>query len=93
MSDVVIDKTVLQGGSKARLQSLFLNHRVLMTQALFYELLTTEPAKRARCIGRLPVIENPVVLIHNVGPILRWEVDHRRPLSDVRDMTIQSGIA
>lgn len=86
--DVVIDKSVLQGGSKDRLQSLFENHRVLMTQALFYELLTTEPAERARCFRRIPAIENPVVLVYNVGPILRWEVKYHRPLSNICDMTI-----
>ncbi len=86
--NVVIDKSFLQGGSKDRLQSLFENHRVLMTQALFYELLTTEPAERARCFRRIPAIENPVVLVYNVGPILRWEVKYHRPLSNIGDMAI-----
>ncbi len=86
--DVVIDKSVLQGAPKDRLQLLFKDHRVLMTQALFYELLTTKPAERASCFRRIPAIDNPVVLIQNVGSILQWEVTNQRPLSNIDDVAV-----
>lgn len=72
-SDVVIDKSFLQGASRDRLRSVFEGHRVLMTESLFHELLTTRPTIRARCFRRIPEIENPVTLVQNVGAILRWE--------------------
>lgn len=86
--DVVIDKSVLQGMPKERLQLLFKDHRVLMTQALFYELLTAKPAERASCFRRIPAIDNPVVLVQNVGPILQWEVTNERPLVNIDDVAI-----
>jgi hypothetical protein len=81
--DIVIDKSFLQGASKKTLQSLFQNHRILMTFVNFYELLTTSPVKRARCFQRIPAIENPVELVEPVGSILRWEVKNQWPLLNI----------
>lgn len=86
--DIVIDKSALQGMPKKCLELLFKDHRVLMTQALFYELLTTEPAERATCFRRIPAIDNPVVLVHNVGPILQWEATNQRPLLNIDDVAV-----
>ncbi len=86
--DVVIDKSFLQGASQDQLRSLFERHRVLMTESLFYELLTTDPAVRARCFRRIPEIENPVMLVQNVGAILRWEVQNKRPLPSIDDVVM-----
>lgn len=87
-SDVVIDKSFLQGASKDRLRSVFEGHRVLMTESLFHELLTTDSAIRSRCFRRIPGIENPVTLVQNVGAILRWEVENQRPLSSIDEVVI-----
>jgi len=87
-TDIVIDKSFLQGAPKDILQSLFKNHRVLMTEALFYELLTTTAIERARCFSRIPSIKNPVVLVQNVGAILRWEVRNQQPLTSVDHVAI-----
>lgn len=86
--DAVIDKCFLRGAPKERLDFLFSKYRVIMTESLFYELLTTEAYDRARCFKRLPSIENPVVLVHNVGPILRWEVANQRPLSNIENVAL-----
>lgn len=51
-----------------------------MTEALFFELLTTTPEHRSRCFSRLPSTHNPVVLVPNVGAILRWEVHNQEPV-------------
>ena len=81
--DVVIDKSFLQGASRDQLRSLFERHRVLMTEKLFYELLTTCPAVRARCFKRIFQIGTPMIPVQNVTAILRWEVKNQRSLTSI----------
>ena len=75
-TDIVIDKSFLHGASKDSLQSLFQNHRILMTFVNFYELLTTDVSKRAKCFKRLPKGENPVALVESIDLIRRWEFEN-----------------
>ena len=88
-SDVVIDKSFLQGAPRDTLRSLFNNNRVLMTHGNFYELLTTNPVERARCFKRIPAIENSVERVEPVGSILRWEVKNQEPLLNINHVIIQ----
>ena len=88
-TDVVIDKSFLQGASKETLQLLFNIHRVLMCAVNFYELLTTKPFERARCFQRLPKGENPVALVESLDFIWQWEVENKRPLLDIQHAIIQ----
>lgn len=89
--NVVIDKSYLFGASKSDLESLFTNFDVVMTEALFYELLTTSEEQRRRCFARIPTTTSPVLLVPNIGPILQWEVKHRRPLVDLREIALEEG--
>lgn len=82
-TDVVIDKSFLQGAPKDILESLFKNQRVLMTSVNFLELLTTSATERARCFKKLPKSENPVALVEPLDLILRWEVENQQPLSNI----------
>lgn len=88
-TDVVIDKSFLQGAPKDILQSLFKNQRVLMTQRNLYELLTTRPTERARCFKRIPAVKNPVERVEPVGSILRWEVKNKGPLLNIDHVIIR----
>jgi len=81
--NIAVDKCFLQGASKQELESVFEKYRVLMPEILFHELLTTERTYRARCFSRIPKRENPMVLVPNVGPILRWEVTHHQPMRNI----------
>jgi hypothetical protein len=54
-----------------------------MPEALFYELLTTTPEKRAKCFRNIPKVANPLTLVKNVGYILRSEVKERAPFADI----------
>jgi hypothetical protein len=83
-TNVVIDKSFLQGAPKDTLQLLFTNHRVLMCAVNFYELLTTKPIERTRCFQRMPQGENPVALVEPSDFIWQWEVENQRPLLDIR---------
>jgi len=76
---VVIDKCFLQGSKADRIRELCLSHNVLMTDVLFYELISSSEPQRSRCFAKLPPTDNPVTLIQNTGALLRKEIDSHIP--------------
>lgn len=74
-SSVVLDKSFLDGASTQAVRALCDHHDVLMSDELFYELITTRSASLQRCFAKLPERTNPVVLIPNVGSLLRYEME------------------
>lgn len=76
---IVLDKSYLQGAPGDELRTLAETRRLLVSAALFYELLTTSPEVRRKCFRRLPQIRNPVVLFEHIGVLLRREVDTGSP--------------
>lgn len=87
-SKIVIDKSYLHGGPKDELADIFSEYRVVMSEALFFELMTTTEQKRARCFKRIPLAMNPVLLLPDIAPLLKWEVENRAPLLDVEIVAI-----
>lgn len=77
---LVLDKNILQGWSGPRIRQLAETHVLLVSDDLFYELLTTDAIARARCFGKFEDGENPVLLIAPIGEHLRHELDHHCPL-------------
>lgn len=86
---IAVDKSYLLGAPKSELEAVFKTFDVVMTEALFFELLTTEMEQRQRCFVRIPQGQNPMLLVPNIGPILRWEVENGRPLHDLREIALQ----
>jgi len=79
MINIVVDKSFLQGASGAHIRDLAGNHRILMSDALLYELLTTRPEARAQCFAKFPEVQNPVDLINHVGVLMRREIETGKP--------------
>lgn len=75
MTSIVIDKSYLQGTNAAQIRRLALDHRFLMSDALLYELLTTEPEYRCHCFNKFPGGPNPVDLINHIGTLMKMEID------------------
>lgn len=75
---VVLDKSFLQGSKALRIHEMAESHRLLMSDALFYELLSN-PKNRADCFAKFPKIDNPVELVQHVGGLLRREVESHHP--------------
>lgn len=75
---IIIDKCFLRGASGARVRQLASESRLLMSDALFYELMTTEEPVRSQCFRKLPPGPNPVDLVSHVGTMLRYELDHHQ---------------
>ena len=89
--DIVIDKSYLHGATTGEVLRLCQENKVLIPESLFYELLTTTPKKRVNCFRKFPDIENPVVLIPNVGTLLRFEVSNKIPCNPVTQLAISNG--
>ncbi|VAW77204.1 hypothetical protein MNBD_GAMMA12-1418 [hydrothermal vent metagenome] len=79
MSSIVIDKSYLQGTSSNEIKKLALNNRLLMSDALFYELLTTKPEYRCLCFNKFPKNSNPVDLIDHIGVFMNKEINTHKP--------------
>lgn len=75
---VVLDKSFVQGISRTKMHALASTHRLLISEALLYELLSN-PADCRCCFLKFPSSDNPVDLVMHVGGYLRKEVDTRRP--------------
>lgn len=86
--EIVLDKSYLHRAGPKKIADLCSSHKVLMPEALFYELLTTTLEKRAKCFTNLPNVDNPLVLVKNVGFILRAEVEKKTPFADIKDVSV-----
>ncbi len=76
---VVIDKCFLQGTPALQVKALAKTLQLVMSDGLFYELLTGAEPGRSRCFAKLPATDNPVVLVNHVGVLLRKEIDTQKP--------------
>lgn len=79
MQDLIIDKSFLDGASKAVVESVWTSHNPLFSEELLYEVFTTDSELRRRCFAKIPRRTDPVVLLDNLGELLRYEIEHRRP--------------
>lgn len=86
--EIVLDKSYLHHVGPKKMAEFCSSYQGLMPESLFYELLTTSPEKRAKCFRNLPKVENPLVLVKNVGSILRAEVERKTPFADIKDASI-----
>jgi len=78
-SEIILDKSYLDKTSPKTIEYLCDHHTVLLSDALFFELITTREESRERCFSRLPNRPNPVTLIPDIGLLLRFEMEHKIP--------------
>jgi hypothetical protein len=76
---IILDKSFLQGTKVARIRELATSHRLVISDALFYELLTAGEPARSRCFAKFPSDENPVDLVSHIGVLMRLEMETQRP--------------
>lgn len=76
---IILDKCFVQGTPTPLMHELCHSRRALMPDVLFYEMITCEEPDRSACFAKFPPIDNPVVVVPNVGNLLRSEIEHRRP--------------
>jgi hypothetical protein len=71
---VILDKSYLDGTSKAEVDELAKTARFVISAALFHEMLTTRPESRVRCFSKLPQTDNPVALVERAGNMASLEM-------------------
>lgn len=76
---VVVDKSFIQGRTREAVHRFASQHRLLMTEALLFEMLSN-PQDRRACFAKLPSGENPVDIVLHRGAYLRKEISTRRPV-------------
>ncbi len=81
--NVVLDKSYLQGSSVSKIRQMCSEHRLIMTEVLFLEILTTKTENMVKCFKKLPEIENPVALVPSVGSLIRYEVENDKQCSPI----------
>lgn len=74
---IVLDKSYLDGASTEAIQALCDNYTVLVSDELFFELITTRKKSQQRCFSKLPDRPNPVLLIPDVRTLLHIELEHQ----------------
>ncbi|MCC6302595.1 MAG: hypothetical protein IT489_07330 [Gammaproteobacteria bacterium] len=82
---VILDKSFLDGASTEAVRALCEDYVVLVSDELFFELITTRPESQQRCFSKLPDKTNPVYLIPNVGSLLRFEIEQEIACTPVVD--------
>lgn len=89
---VIVDKSFLQGHTKAAVHDFCKDHRILMTEALLYELLSN-PTDRRSCFEKLPATTNPVDIVMHAGGYLKKEIYSRkqapRPSERIQDFDFE----
>ena len=89
---VIVDKSFLQGQTKAAIHDFSKEHRILMTEALLYELLSN-PTDRRSCFAKLPAATNPVDIVMHAGGYLKKEIYSRkrapRPSERIQDFDFE----
>jgi len=79
MNFVVVDKSYLDGTSTAEVKRLAHDNRLIVSAALFHEILTTRPESRVRCLSKLPQTINPVELVERAGNLASLEMERHAP--------------
>jgi hypothetical protein len=93
MADILIDKSWVHGASVSALTNVAARHRLLMPEALFYEILTTKDEERRRCFGRLSMIESSISLLCGIPDLFRYEAATGKPAVPLRERCIGPSIS
>lgn len=76
---IILDKSYLQGSKAATIRNLAGSHRLAVSDALLYELLTCAAPVRAQCFAKFPPGPNPVDLVSHVGTLMKIEIETYKP--------------
>jgi hypothetical protein len=83
--ELIIDKSFLDGASPEEMSKLCKDYFVIMTYVLFSELMTTRDDSRRRCFSKLADSVNPVALLPEIGELLSYEIDTKRPCTPLSE--------
>ncbi len=76
---VILDKSYLDGSTASEIDDLAGKARLVISAALFHELITTRVESRVRCFSKLPQTDNPVDLFERIGNLAGLEMQTLAP--------------
>lgn len=88
MTQVVLDKSFLERKGPLEVAKLCERAIVVMTESLFYELITTNKDSLKRCFKNLPNSHNPVMLVE-LCRLLRFEIEKKHPYGELTEHAIK----
>lgn len=84
--NIILDKSYLVGAPAKSINDLLSKHRLMMSETLFLEILTSgDESHIQKCFGKFPQKENPVYLLPHSGNLMRFEKTSHKcstPLED-----------
>ena len=88
MRSLILDRSYLQAAPATRVANLCGEFRVIMSESLFFEVLTADTEVRRTLFAKFPQRENPVTLVGHVGSLIRHEITNRHPASPVEELSL-----
>ena len=88
MTQVVLDKSFLDRKGPSEVAKLCEQAVVVMSESLFYELITTDKDSLQRCFMRLPNHHNPVMLVE-LGTLLHVEMEKGHPYGELTEHAVK----
>ena len=85
---LILDKSYLDGASIAHVHELCANFQVMCSETLFFELMTTREQSQVRCFSKFPAEPGSFVLLPDLPPLLRAEMEAGGPCRDISDYII-----
>jgi hypothetical protein len=89
---IILDKSYLDGASATSIAALCKEYSVIVTETLFFELMTTKPESQVRCFSKLPNQAGAFSLLPTLGVLLRAEIETGSPCGPF-DKHVKEGLA
>lgn len=91
MAYVILDKDYLQGENSETMLALCKEHCLLITWALFYELMTTSQEGREKCFKHLPDNYN-LLFIHNIEHLRWYELEYQKACTPIQNHCLKGNL-
>lgn len=89
MTEIIFDKSFLDGASHQLVYDICAAHKVMYSESLIFELITTDKKSQVRCFSKLPNTQYSFALLPNIGTLLRFEVENCTPCIPLFERRIQ----
>jgi len=85
---LILDKSYLDGASATRVRQLCADFRVMCSETLFFELMTTRDSSQVRCFAKFPSEPGSFALLPDLPPLLRAEMEAHSPCRDIGEFVV-----
>jgi hypothetical protein len=86
---LVLDRSYLQASTAVAIESLCDTYRVIMPEALFFEMITAKDGVTPALFRKFPDRDNPVAVVTHVGTLMKHEIDTKEPTSPAEKLAMR----